>query len=564
MAATAFRQRKTPGVYVTELDAFPPSVVGVQTAVPVFIGYTRKASIDGKPAYFKPIKIGALVDYEAVFGGPFEPIYDIADAPAPTPADPDAYDFSAIDVKGVLKYYDLTQTGSKGAGAGAVGGGDSRFLLFNSLRLFYANGGGVCYVISVGNYTADGTSPKGVSVSLANLLEGLRAAGEQVGPTMTVVPEAILLASETDFGTLAQDMLKQCGALQDRVAVLDVYGTDTLKQNSPTFQADLDKLVDQFKVAVGDHSLNYGMAYFPYLRTSIVQATEINYTNLNIHDTTQLATLQGILKAEAAQLYGDGSGTVTPKQKIVDGYIDDMTPTVPEDPLPQPGKTNPNDLAAVTKLNNNLTNALPTLVKIESIVAGKLNVLPTSPAMAGVYTLVDGDRGVWNAPANTALTSVVAPTIKLNDRQQGDLNVPLDGKAIDVIREFVGRGSIVWGARTLDGNSNDWRYIQVRRTLVYVEQSIKTALNPFVFAANDGNTWVTVVSMVSNFLQGLWSQGGLMGATAAEAFSVECGLGSTMTAQDILDGYLIVQVTLQMIRPAEFIELTFKQKMEGA
>jgi Bacteriophage tail sheath protein len=69
--------------------------------------------------------------------------------------------------------------------------------------------------------------------------------------------------------------------------------------------------------------------------------------------------------------------------------------------------------------------------------------------------------------------------------------------------------------------------------------------------------------MVSSFLQGLWSQGGLMGAKASDAFTVQCGLGSTMTGQDILNGYMIVQVTLQMIRPAEFIELTFKQKMEG-
>jgi phage tail sheath protein FI len=103
----------------------------------------------------------------------------------------------------------------------------------------------------------------------------------------------------------------------------------------------------------------------------------------------------------------------------------------------------------------------------------------------------------------------------------------------------------------------------VRRTLIYIEQSIKNALNPFVFAANDSITWVAVVSMVSNFLQGLWQQGGLMGATASEAYTVKCGLGSTMTAQDILDGYMIVQVTLQMIRPAEFIELTFKQQMQA-
>jgi hypothetical protein len=135
---------------------------------------------------------------------------------------------------------------------------------------------------------------------------------------------------------------------------------------------------------------------------------------------------------------------------------------------------------------------------------------------------------------------------------------------VDAIREFTGRGTVVWGARTLDGNSRDWRYIQVRRTLIYIEQSIKLALDPFVFAANDASTWSTVVSMVSSFLQGLWSQGGLMGATAQEAFSVECGIGSTMTADDVLDGYMIVQVTLQMIRPAEFIEVTFKQKMQGA
>ena len=88
----------------------------------------------------------------------------------------------------------------------------------------------------------------------------------------------------------------------------------------------------------------------------------------------------------------------------------------------------------------------------------------------------------------------------------------------------------MWGARTLDGNSNDFRYIQVRRTLIYIEQSVKLALDQFVFAANDGNTWVTVKSMISNFLQGLWSQGGLMGATASEAYSVEVGLGSTRRA----------------------------------
>jgi hypothetical protein len=182
--------------------------------------------------------------------------------------------------------------------------------------------------------------------------------------------------------------------------------------------------------------------------------------------------------------------------------------------------------------------------------------------MAGVYTKTDNNSGVWNAPANVTLNSVDRPTMSLTSDQQEDLNVPVDGKAIDALRDFTGRGTVVWGARTLDGNSGDWRYIQVRRTLIYIEQSIKNAINPYVFAANDGGTWTKVVAMVSSFLQGLWSQGGLLGATASEAYTVQCGLGTTMTGQDILDGYMIVQVKVQMIRPAEFIELTFQQTME--
>jgi uncharacterized protein len=219
--------------------------------------------------------------------------------------------------------------------------------------------------------------------------------------------------------------------------------------------------------------------------------------------------------------------------------------------------------AEVVKLNQNLTAALPLLKDIERIIVQMNDLLPPSGAMAGVYSYVDTTRGVWNAPANVPLYSVARPSFLLNSEQQADLNMPVDGKAVDALRQFPGRGTVVWGARTLDGNSNDYRYIQVRRTLIYIEQSIKNALNPFVFAPNTGQTWSTVVSMVSSFLQTLWSQGGLMGATASEAFSVECGLGSTMTGKDVLEGYMIVQVTLQMIRPAEFIELTFKQKMEG-
>lgn len=553
--STSFRQRKTPGVYITELDAFPKSVVGVQTAVPAFIGYTERATVSGKPVYFKPIPIGSLADYQAIFGAGFVPNYNIEQvfgSPASSPPPADSYDFVVLACESLCSppfdedaYYEIVQTK----------GNESTFNLYNSLRLFYANGGGNCYIVSVGDYTDQLSEPGGVKIDPEKLKKGLKATADQTGPTMLVIPDAVLLERSEQFYDIAKEMLKQCFDTQDRVAILDVYDTETLDQDRPGFNIELERVKKDFYEGVGDKYLNYGMAYFPFLNSSVVQPSEILYTNFDIGipggaTTKTLTTLQDdILTVEAQRRYG----TDPVQYGIVSSYIRDI----------DPNKTKPTDTVAVTKLNQNLVNALPILGQIENVIASKIDLLPPSGAMAGVFTFIDQTRGVWNAPANTTLASVVSPTIKLNNEQQGELNKPLNGKAIDVIRQFPGRGSVVWGARTLDGNSNDWRYIQVRRTLVYVEQSIKNALDQFVFAANDGKTWVGAVSMVSNFLQGLWSQGGLMGATATEAFTVECGLGSTMTPLDILEGYMIVQVTLQMIHPAEFIELTFKQKMAG-
>ncbi|MCB1937298.1 MAG: phage tail sheath family protein, partial [Nitrosomonas sp.] len=121
---------------------------------------------------------------------------------------------------------------------------------------------------------------------------------------------------------------------------------------------------------------------------------------------------------------------------------------------------------------------------------------------------------------------------------------------------------LVWGARTLDGNSLDWRYINVRRTMIMLEESIKLAAKAYVFEPNVSNTWVTIKSMISNFLTSIWKRGGLAGATPDDAFGVFVGLGETMTPQDILDGVLRVTVLVALSRPAEFIEITFQQQMQ--
>ena len=91
---------------------------------------------------------------------------------------------------------------------------------------------------------------------------------------------------------------------------------------------------------------------------------------------------------------------------------------------------------------------------------------------------------------------------------------------------------------TLDGNSQDWKYISVRRTMTFIEQSIKFAAEAYVFSPNNATTWSSLRATVYNFLNNQWSSGILVGSTPQDAFDIEIGLGSTMTSTDILDGIL--------------------------
>ncbi|MEZ5104839.1 MAG: phage tail sheath C-terminal domain-containing protein [Draconibacterium sp.] len=191
--------------------------------------------------------------------------------------------------------------------------------------------------------------------------------------------------------------------------------------------------------------------------------------------------------------------------------------------------------------------------------------LPPSSAMAGIYARVDSTRGVWKAPANVSVNYVVTPSVQVTHEDQLDLNVDtVAGKSINAIRAFTGKGVLVWGARTLAGNDNEWRYISVRRFFNMAEESIKKATEQFVFEPNDKNTWVRVKAMIDNFLTTQWRAGALAGSSPDKAFYVKVGLGETMTAIDILEGYMIIEIGMAVVRPAEFIILKFSHKMQEA
>ena len=221
--------------------------------------------------------------------------------------------------------------------------------------------------------------------------------------------------------------------------------------------------------------------------------------------------------------------------------------------------TEPPTLRYYKTANTDLYNKVKTEI-------GKMRVvLPPSAAVVGAYARVDRDRGVWKAPANVSLASLLAPTVKITNEEQENLNVdPTAGKSINAIRSFTGKGTLIWGARTLAGNDNEWRYINVRRLFNLIEESIQKATAFVVFESNDAITWLKVKSLIDIYLERLWRQGALAGSTPEQAFFVHIGLGKTMTTQDILEGRMIVEIGIAAVRPAEFIILKFSHKLQEA
>lgn len=189
----------------------------------------------------------------------------------------------------------------------------------------------------------------------------------------------------------------------------------------------------------------------------------------------------------------------------------------------------------------------------------KRNVfLPPSGAVAGIYGRTDNTRGVHKAPANEVVRNCTGLSVRYNEAEQGKLNP----RGINLIRSLPGQGIRVWGARTCSSDGN-WKYINVRRLFIFIEESIKANTNWVVFEPNDEMLWSRVEGTIRVFLTTQWRNGALVGSTADEAFFINIGK-STMTEDDILNGRLICVIGVAPVRPAEFVIFRITQKMENA
>jgi hypothetical protein len=173
---------------------------------------------------------------------------------------------------------------------------------------------------------------------------------------------------------------------------------------------------------------------------------------------------------------------------------------------------------------------------------------------AGIYARVDVERGVHKAPANEVIRGITKIAQDVTKREHDMLNP----KNINVLRFFPGRGNRVWGARVVTSDSA-WKYINVRRLFIYVEESIDEGTQWVVFEPNDEPLWARVRQTITNFLTSVWRSGALQGAKPDEAFFVKCD-HSTMTQDDIDNGRLICLIGIAPVKPAEFVIFRIQQK----
>lgn len=647
---------KTPGVYVEEISKFPPSVAQVETAIPAFIGYTAKAIKKGESLTNDPTRISSLLEYETYFGAAKEETTI-------------AVIINDTVVNGTLQRdVNVAQPTTP-----------SPYLMYYSMQIYFANGGGPCYIVSVNDYDTGGAN----NVAFSDLSDGLDLLEKEDEPTLIVFPDAKALG-EVEFYSLYQSALLQCNDMQDRFAIIDTHTSDDTEDAAQ---------VVRDRISLGKDYLKYGAVYFPYLETILdyqydeatvaithssedsqaladeIEAANTALTEVNQNQSDNVILVSDLTNADTAlQLLTNtnaalpvNKATISDAIQLIIDELDEVVVsggnavTAGHDAATAASEDAPTAAAATLAANNldtaltNVASDLPIMLSalaahivvidgapnnagggatvktestlalatvttlnavvqaiidlinpplIEAIAAAQavdtngildglmLNAveavdnsaynvikteinampitLPPSSTMAGVYARVDSDRGVWKAPANVGVNYVIKPKLKVTHEQQRDLNVHITGKSINAIRSFTGKGILVWGARTLAGNDNEWKYVPVRRFFNMVEESVERATEQFVFEPNDANTWVKIRAMIENFLTLQWRAGALAGAKPEQAFYVRVGLGETMTADDILNGVMNVEIGMAAVRPAEFIVLKFSHKMQEA
>jgi phage tail sheath protein FI len=498
----------------------------VDTAIPAFIGYTPKAELNGKSYLNKPVKISSFAQFQEYF------LFDLSSVENAHKKQyqPSFYLVPQEEVHSCGKYILVDEQFYA-----ILPDPSSIYYFYNSIRLFFQNGGVDAYIVSIGTYgntqNTPLTHPKqriiNPNVRLHDLLEGLAALQNEPDPTMYVCPEATLLSIE-DNATLMQAMLVQAQEMQTTICLFDVIGGD--KSNPSSLMQD----AQIFRNSVGNNGLNHGVSYYPFIGTSLMKSEDIDLSNI----------CGGKLKMIAPILAKDKSSQMKIAQLIEGEEVN-----------------SPNKLSAIQR-HKALQQCSPIYAHFTQSIIEMANIVPASSAMAGVFANNDRNAGVWHDPDNINLAGTNNLPIALNAFQQSFLHADAQsGKSINSLHFFSSLGVLIWGAKTLDGKHPHLQSISAQRTASYIQKSIQNFANNFSHYPNVLSTWSLLQTSIEHFLDDIWSQGGLIGAHPNDAFKVQCGNSVSLCQKDIPKDHMRITIHLALTHAQQFHPFSIDMKL---
>ncbi len=500
-----------PGVYIEERNALAMSIHSGETAVPVFIGHFNNK--DGTPYVDAScIQIASWLEFTSRFGPS-----DSVSITLEKNATPD------------------TANGPYTLKESAI---EKPYLGFHSVRLYFENGGGPCYILPLA--TRDALSLAALASKIEQYLE-------------------ITLLCWCEYTEEDEDLYNALGSLQEKHYFLLTDALPNKKKTTPPQKKPLATSLLHYTFRDPTQTA----VYFPLLQTSY-----------RYHVSDALIKVKGLDATAWGRKDNKSELILSEMTEFSKKQLAEFEKKLRE--IQDNGDDTPEKLKQIEEAKANIKKSQENTAlcaKIHQMVTAAFIAEPiylrASCAMAGVIARTDRERGVWKAPANVALIGVeglasidstnnkVSP-IRIDDA----INYQLVKDKINPIREFRGKGFLAWGARTAeDPIRPDWLYISVRRLFNTVERDLSQALRITAFEPNNAITWERIRSAIDIYLDGLWRKGALLGSAPQEAYFVRIGQGVTMTETDIKQGKLIVKIGMAAVRPAEFIELQFTQDM---
>lgn len=536
-----------PGVYVEEIDRGSRPIEGVATNVAGFVGFTE--DIRNGAEIFKPMLVTTWSQYLQYFGRPNSDGFT---------------DFNAY-----LPF--------------AVNG-------------FFMNGGGRCWVVSIGtslpgatrepaqtglqifnrggrrpslrfNLRPERASLGGVSVEIRDNPQQIDIPDNEGSPPVTQEELFSIVVSREGQILEEYDRLTMNAQVQFEGVV---YVVNALQGSSVLEVSDISEVGRPLarRPATGQYELHpLPVVSSPERLSSEIEGQRDDRTGIRgifeIDEINMLAC-PDIMRAYQSNLMNieQVNGIMGLMIDLCEGSINGETPNPPNRMVvldTPPDKIKPQE--AVQWLNQfnrrSMFGALyyPWIKVRDPRNGGKPIAVPPCGHVMGVWSRTDETRGVYKAPANETPRGVVGLAYETNFREQELLN-PL---GINCIRSFPNRGIKIWGARTLvEPDKTEWRYISVRRLISYVEKSIELGTQWVVFEPNDEDLWGRVTRVVTNFLERLWREGALFGASPEEAFYVKCDR-ELNTPETVMLGRLYVEIGICPVRPAEFVIFRISQ-----